>query len=138
MAAVLLHISDNDDIISLPPTCAHVEVHGLLLLPPLDAGVLLLQGVDVGVHPLHHHAVDGCLVLRLGSSSRPRGSHRPGAQLGDVALLRSLLCGAGGRKSVNRVSYRTNQQHVYVPQRLKSRALEKEGSAPQITSPPTT
>lgn len=98
---VLLHISGDRDTFALPPTCAYAEVHRLLLLPPLDAGVLLLQGVDVGVHPLHHHAVDGCLVLRLGSSSRRRGSHRPRAQLADVALLRSLLCGAGGRKSVN-------------------------------------
>lgn len=77
-----------------PPTCAHAEVHGLLLLPPLDAGVLLLQGVDVRVHPLHHHAVDGRLVLRLGSA------HRAWAQLGDVALLRSLLCGGEGGERV--------------------------------------
>lgn len=107
-----MHISGDDDIIALPPTCAYVEVHRLLLLPPLDASVLLLQGVDVGVHPLHHHAVDGCLVLRLGSSSCPRGPHRPRAQLGDVALLRLLLCGAGGRKSVNQVLYGVSQQHV--------------------------
>lgn len=73
-----------------------------MLLPPLDPGVLLLQGVDVGVHPLHHHAVDGRLVLRLGSP-KPRRSHRPRAQLGDVALLRSLLCGADRRRIVNRV-----------------------------------
>lgn len=75
-----------------PPTCPDVEVHGLRLLPPLDARVLLLEGVDVSAHPLHHHAVDGGLMLRLGSAPSARSSpHRAGAQLGDAPVLGSLI-----------------------------------------------
>lgn len=77
------------------PTCAYVELHGLLLLPPFNPCILLLQGVDVGAHSLHHHAVDGSLMLRPGTScsstSCPSSSHRSWAQLGDVSLLCSLV-----------------------------------------------
>ncbi len=87
-------------IINLPLTCAYVELHSLLLLPPFDACVLLLQGVDVGAHSLHHHAVDRSLMLRPGTSSSssssastscPSSSHRSWAQLSDVPLLGSLV-----------------------------------------------
>ena len=79
-------------VVNWPPTCAYVELHSLLLLPPLDARVLLLQCVDVCAHSLHHHAVDGCLMLCLrNSSSTCSSAHRSRAQLCNVPLLRSLV-----------------------------------------------
>lgn len=100
--------SDNTVVCSTSClTCADVELHGLLLLPPLDASVLLLQGADVRVHPLHHHAVDGCLMLCPGSTSScsptssassctscSRSAHGSGAQRRHVALFGSLVCGS--------------------------------------------
>ena len=93
------------------PTRADAELHGLLLLPPLDACVLPLQRADVRAHALRHHAVDRRLLLLLlppsagGSSPSCRagadepaaaaaaGPHRAGAQLGDVPLPPVLICG---------------------------------------------
>lgn len=63
----------------------NVEQVGLLLLPPLDAVVLLSKCPDVRAHALHHHAVDSGVVLR------PASSHRPGAQLSHTAAGRALL-----------------------------------------------
>lgn len=63
----------------------NVKQVGLLLLPSLDAVVLLSECSDVCAHALHHHAVDGGVVL---SPARP---HRPGTQLSHTAAGRALL-----------------------------------------------
>lgn len=66
-------------------TCVNVEQVGLLLLPSLDAIVLLGECSDVCAHALHHHAVDSGMMLCTASP------HRPGAQLGHTAAGRALL-----------------------------------------------
>lgn len=57
----------------------------LLLLLLLDARVLPLQGVDVCGHPLHHHTVEGRVVLTAA------GIDGSGAQLRDVVGPRALF-----------------------------------------------
>lgn len=66
-------------------TCVNVEQVGLLLLPSLDAVVLLGERSNVRAHALHHHAVDGGVLLC------PTSSHCPGTQLGHTAAGRALF-----------------------------------------------
>lgn len=63
----------------------NVEQVGLLLLSSLDAVVLLSECSDVCAHALHHHAVDGGVVLC------PASPHCPGAKLGHTAAGRALF-----------------------------------------------
>lgn len=71
----------------------------LLLLLLLDARVLPLQGVDVCGHPLHHHTVEGRVVLTAAGIDGSR------AQLRDVvgprALFLARFCPRGKERKVS-------------------------------------
>lgn len=66
-------------------TCPDVHLVGLLLLLLLNPRILLLQRVDVRGHALHHHAVEGRVVLT------PTGIDRARTQLRDVVRPQTLL-----------------------------------------------